>query len=157
ARAAGIPTVLVLWSDVTRELPAGAPIEQRRKRHEEKIAAALKEFSPRFLVMAGYMRILTRHLIDLYRDPRGYTRIVNIHPSLLPAFPGVDAYRQAFEYGTKIAGATVHLVDVEVDGGPICAQEAFSIADCRSAEEVEKRGLAVEHRLFPETLRWVLT
>ena len=95
-------------------------------------------------------------LIEAFRDPRGYVRIVNVHPSLLPSFPGVDAYRQAFEFGAKSTGVTVHLVELAVDSGPICAQESFSIADCRSVDEVEKRGLAIEHRLFPQTLSWVL-
>ena len=82
--------------------------------------------------------------------------MVNIHPSLLPAFPGLNSYAQAYRYGAKVAGVTVHLVEAEVDSGPICAQEAFSIDDCQSEEEVEKRGLAVEHQLFPQVLSWVL-
>jgi len=136
-------------------LQAGAQA-QRREEHESRILARLKEVSPRFLVMAGYMRILSPLLIEAFRSERGYARIVNVHPSLLPAFRGTGAYRQAFDYGAKLTGATIHLVEDEVDGGPICAQEAFSIADCRSAEDVERRGLAVEHRLFTETLKWVL-
>ena len=130
--------------------------KESREEHEKKILSALQEARPRFLVMAGYMRILTPTLIEAFRSERGHSRIVNVHPSLLPAFPGVGGYRQAFEYGAMVAGVSVHLVENEVDGGPLCAQEAFSIADCRSAEEVEKRGLAVEHRLFPETLKWIL-
>jgi phosphoribosylglycinamide formyltransferase-1 len=96
-------------------------------------------------------------LLDAFRSERGYARVTNVHPSLLPAFPGVDSYAQAFEHGAKVAGASVHLVELEIDGGPICAQEAFGIADCASAAEVERRGLEVEHRLYPETLRWVLS
>lgn len=131
-------------------------LAESREEHEKRILEALADVSPRFLVMAGYMRILTPTLIEAFRSDRGYSRIVNVHPSLLPAFPGVEAYRQAFEYGAKLAGVSVHLVENEVDGGPLCAQEAFSITDCKSAEEVEKRGLAIEHRLFPETLKWIL-
>jgi phosphoribosylglycinamide formyltransferase-1 len=83
-------------------------------------------------------------------------RVVNIHPSLLPAFVGVDGYLQAWNNGNQTTGATVHLIDTEIDTGPICAQEAFSIQDCTSIEEVRRLGQAVEHRLYPETLSWIL-
>jgi phosphoribosylglycinamide formyltransferase-1 len=124
--------------------------------HEKRILAELSKWKPRFLVLAGYMRIMTPHLIEAFRSERGYSRIVNVHPSLLPAFPGVESYAQAFRYGTKIAGVTIHLVEAEVDSGPICAQQSFSIEDCQSTVDVEKKGLAIEHRLYPETLGWVL-
>jgi phosphoribosylglycinamide formyltransferase 1 len=127
-----------------------------RRAHEEAILAELRPLKPRFLVLAGYMRLLTPALIEEFRSEGGYSRIVNVHPSLLPSFPGVGGYAQAFEHGAKVTGATVHLVDEGLDCGPICSQEAFAISDCRTAEEVEERGLAVENRLYPETLRWVL-
>jgi phosphoribosylglycinamide formyltransferase-1 len=130
--------------------------EELRQVHEEKILAQLLPLGPKFLVMAGYMRIVTPLLIDSFRCDRGYSRMVNIHPSLLPAFPGVHAYGQAFQYGVKWTGVTVHLVENAVDSGPICAQEAFNISDCQSEAEVEERGLAVEHRLLPESLEWIL-
>lgn len=153
ARAAGVPVLAV--PAPPRE--HGTP-EERRRRHEEKILEALAPYSPRFLVFAGYMRIITPRLIDAFRDSgAAYSRIVNIHPSLLPAFAGVDGYGQAFRYGAKVAGVTVHLVDREMDGGPVCAQEAFEIGDCADRAEVEKRGLEVEHRLYPEVLEWVLS
>lgn len=136
--------------------PQGGNPEERRQRHERKILEALAPFSPRFLVLAGYMRILTDELIEAFRSERGYARIVNIHPSLLPSFPGARAYAQAFSHGVKVTGASVHLVEREVDCGPICAQEAFEIGDCGSPEEVERRGLEVEHRLYPEALQWIL-
>jgi phosphoribosylglycinamide formyltransferase-1 len=150
AHAAGIRAIAV-------PVPlAGGVAEARRVAHEEQILRELAPLGARFLVMAGYMRILTPKLIEAYRSERGYSRIVNVHPSLLPAFPGVSAYEQAFHHGTQLCGVTVHLVETEVDSGPICAQQSFSIQDCRTVEEVEKRGLALEHRLFPETLSWVL-
>ncbi len=130
--------------------------KERREEHEREILKRLGPFAPRFLVMAGYMRIVTPVLIEAFRSERGYSRVTNVHPSLLPAFPGVKSYAQAFSHGVKVAGVTVHLVEEEVDSGPICAQEAFSIGDCSSAEEVERLGLAIEHRLYPETLSWVL-
>lgn len=146
ARAAGAPTLVV----------AG---EKDRARHNQAVLealASLKGVAPQFLVLAGYMRILSDELIEKFRSPRGYARIVNVHPSLLPAFPGRDSYAQAFAHGAKVTGVTVHLVESEIDSGPICAQESFSIADCRSAAEVEARGLAVEHRLYPQALDWIL-
>ena len=138
------------------EPSSSGSVDARRLEHEKKILAELSPLSPKFLVLAGYMRIMTPHLIEAFRSDRGYTRIVNVHPSLLPAFPGVDSYSQAFEYGVKTTGVTVHLVESEVDSGPLCAQEAFNIADCKSQDEVEKRGLAIEHRVYPESLNWIL-
>ena len=82
--------------------------------------------------------------------------MINVHPSLLPAFPGIRSYRKAFEQGCHQTGVTIHLVESEVDGGPICAQESFSIKDCKTVEEVEEIGLEVEHRLFPQTIDWFL-
>lgn len=148
ARASGIPAIHV---------PALKEIS--REAHDEAILRALKESAleaPVFLVLAGYMRIVTPKLIEAFRSERGYSRVVNIHPSLLPSFRGLNGYAQAFEHGCQVTGATVHLVEVELDDGPICAQAAFSIGDCRSSEEVEKMGLDVEHRLFPEALSWIL-
>ncbi len=135
---------------------AGESAAARRERHDSLILQALAPFRPRFLVMAGYMRLVSPRLIEAFRSEHGYSRIVNIHPSLLPAFPGLEGYAQAFRHGAKITGATVHLVDDGLDTGPICAQEAFSIADCEDEAAVEKRGLEVEHRLYPQALRWVL-
>ena len=150
AKKYGIPAVHVPFPD------PGSDLEKRRKLHGEMILKALEKFQPRFLVLAGYMRILSRVVLDSFRDPKGYCRIVNIHPSLLPAFPGVDSYAQAFDYGAKISGVTVHLVEEGVDSGPICAQRSFSLESFRSAREVEARGLEIEHELFPDTLNWVL-
>jgi phosphoribosylglycinamide formyltransferase-1 len=108
------------------------------------------------IVLAGYMRILPAEFISAFMDARGFAKIVNIHPSLLPAFPGLESYRQAFEAGAKNTGVTVHFVDAGVDTGPICAQRSFSIADCKDVAEVERRGLAIEHELYPQTLNWIL-
>lgn len=131
-----------------------------RQRHESRILAQLAELGeslyPQFLVLSGYKRIIGSTLLEAFRSLKGYSRIVNVHPSLLPAFPGLNSYAQAFHYGVKVTGVTVHLVEEGLDTGPICAQEAFSIADCTSEEEVELRGLKIEHRLFPQTLEWIL-
>lgn len=125
----------------------------------ESTLAELRKLDPKheaFLVMAGYMRLVSDELIEAYRSSRGYARITNIHPSLLPAFPGVSSYAKAFRHGALITGVTVHLVEPEMDSGPICAQEAFGIVDCATEADVEARGLAVEHQLYPATLQWVL-
>jgi len=128
----------------------------KRRNHEKNILAKLDGLAVDFLVLAGYMRMITPELLKPFKSDRGYYRVVNIHPSLLPAFPGVGSYDQAFAYGCHWTGVTVHLVDEEMDHGPICAQEAFSIKDCRSGDEVLSRGIEIEHRLYPETLDWVL-
>ncbi|MDR3608281.1 MAG: phosphoribosylglycinamide formyltransferase [Oligoflexia bacterium] len=145
ARLRGITTAVV-------------PREKDRAAHDRKILQALDALPggrPRFLVLAGYMRVMTSTLIQAFRADR-YSRIVNIHPSLLPAFPGVAGYAQAYAHGAKIAGVTVHLVDEGLDSGPICAQGAFSISECESVHEVEDLGKELEHRLYPETLSWIL-
>jgi phosphoribosylglycinamide formyltransferase 1 len=153
AAAYGIEPVLIPFP--FRE--SGKTREDQRKEHEELLLKKLTKIKPHFLVMAGYMRVVTPQLIETFRSDREYSRIVNIHPSLLPAFPGMNAYAQAFQYGVQMTGVTVHLVEAQVDSGPICAQEAFSITDCRSEEEVQQKGLMIEHRLFPKTLQWVLS
>ncbi len=108
------------------------------------------------IVLAGYMKILTPALIDRLRDEQGLSRILNIHPSLLPAFPGKNSYAQAYHAGVRETGVTVHLVEPEVDGGPILDQRSFRIDRMRSAAEVEARGLPVEHDLYPRTIDWFI-
>lgn len=126
------------------------------EKDQKKLKAALLEAKVDLVVLAGYMRILTPEFIAGFSDPRGFSRIINIHPSLLPAYPGLESYKRAFEDQAKTTGVTVHFVDTGVDTGPICAQREFTIADCASVEDVEARGLKVEHELYPETLQWVL-
>lgn len=127
-----------------------------RAAHDAAVLAEVRKHSPRWLVLAGYMKILDRATLAEFDSGQGYSRIVNVHPSLLPAFPGVEAYAQAFRYGAKVTGVSVHLVDDGLDSGAVCAQESFAIGDCASEAEVESRGLAIEHRLYPETLGWVV-
>jgi phosphoribosylglycinamide formyltransferase-1 len=126
------------------------------EKDQKKLKAALLELKVDFIVLAGFMRILTEDFIQAFSDPRGFSRIINIHPSMLPAYPGLDSYKQAFEAKVSETGVTVHLVDSGIDTGPICAQKSFSIADCQSLDEVERRGLLIEHQLYPETLNWIL-
>ena len=106
------------------------------------------------VVLAGYMKILTPSFIEALRDKDGLPRIINIHPSLLPAFPGMNSYAQAFDAGVRESGVTVHLVENEVDSGPILDQKSFRIDRLRTAEEVEARGLPIEHELYARTVDW---
>src|SRR3954466_10804803 len=101
--------------------------------------------------LAGFMRLVGRPLIDAFAD-----RILNIHPSLLPAFPGLEAQRQALEYGVRVSGATVHLVTSELDGGPIVMQAAVPVRSADTVESLSERVLAEEHRLYPQAIRLVL-
>lgn len=123
-----------------------------------ELLGVLKDASVEWIVLAGFMRIIPAEFLESWKKmcAKSYVPMVNIHPSLLPAFKGMHAYSQAFEYGVKVTGVSVHLVAPEVDAGPLCAQEAFSIEECQSAEEVTRKGLAVEHRLYWQTLKWVL-
>lgn len=105
------------------------------------------------IVLAGFMRKLTPYFIDAVNESRNPPKIMNIHPALLPAFPGEDGYGDTFRYGCKIGGCTVHFVDYGEDSGPIIGQRAFPIFDGDSLEDVKKRGLELEWQLYPECIR----
>lgn len=136
----GYPTAAV---PVVREVP--------REEHEEQLLDHLRAAKVEWVCLAGYMRRLSGRLVSAYRQ-----RIVNVHPSLLPAFPGLHAQRQAFEHGVRVAGCTVHLVDEGLDSGPIVTQRAIRVEDGDGAERVAARILAEEHRAYPEALRRLL-
>lgn len=137
AKAASIPTLCLSHRDyATREEFDGA------------LVRALREASVEWVVLAGFMRLLSRTMLDAFAN-----RVVNIHPALLPAFPGVDAQQQALEYGVKLAGCTVHLVDEGTDTGPIIAQRAVPVLDTDDAATLRARILAEEHSLLVEVLR----
>jgi phosphoribosylglycinamide formyltransferase 1 len=101
--------------------------------------------------LAGYMRLLSSYFVQAFRD-----RILNIHPSLLPAFPGLEAQRQALEHGVKFAGCTVHFVDENLDAGPIVLQAAVAVRDNDTVDSLSARILAEEHRIYSEAVRIVL-
>jgi phosphoribosylglycinamide formyltransferase 1 len=105
------------------------------------------------LVLAGFMRNLTPYFIDRVNTEPGRPRIMNIHPALLPAFPGVDGYGDTFRYGCRIGGCTVHFIDYGEDSGPIIGQRAFSITDDDTLDSVRKKGLALEWELYPECIQ----
>lgn len=131
-------------------------VHERRLLHEAEVMRALEPHAPHFLVLAGYMRLFTPEFIEKYRSKRGYSRIVNIHPSLLPLFPGKRAYEQAYYYGVKVTGATIHFVESYMDDGPICMQAPFVIQDTDTLEDVENRGIQLEREIYPKALQWIL-
>lgn len=118
-----------------------------RADHEARVLRTLREAGVEFVVLAGYMRKLETVLLDAYPGA-----IVNIHPSLLPSFPGVDAQRQALEHGVKVAGCTVHLVDHTLDDGPILVQRTVPVLDGDNVESLSARILVEEHIAFVEAL-----
>ncbi len=140
ARERGIPTRVV----PSKGLP--------REEHERLLIAVLEEAGAEWVCLAGYMRLLTPLFIDRFAP-----RIVNIHPALLPAFPGVEAQRQAWEYGVKVAGCTVHLVDSGCDTGPIVLQRTVEVFDHDTPETLAARILEQEHIAYPAALRRLLT
>ena len=125
---------------------------RRREDHDREIVTALGTKNVDLVCLAGYMRKLSPEFIAAYRG-----RILNIHPSLLPAFPGLEAQRQAFEHGVKESGCTVHFVDETLDGGPVIAQHTVPVCETDTVESLSARILAEEHKLYPEAVSAVLT
>ena len=119
-----------------------------REEHEREVLGVLQNANPDYIALAGYMRLLSASFVDRYRN-----RILNIHPSLLPAFPGVNAQAQAVAHGVKISGCTVHLVDEHLDGGPILVQRAVEVRDGDSEESLAARILIEEHKAYVDALR----
>jgi phosphoribosylglycinamide formyltransferase-1 len=129
-------------------------IERRgrpRAEHDREVVDALKERHIDLVCLAGYMRVLSSEFIQAFRG-----RILNIHPSLLPSFPGLDAQKQAIEHGVKWTGCTVHLVDETLDGGRIIAQRAVPVSDDDTVESLSARILEQEHGLYSEAVSLVL-
>jgi phosphoribosylglycinamide formyltransferase-1 len=122
-----------------------------RSDYDQAVIDVLRGYGVDLVCLAGFMRLLSPTFLDAF--PR---RVVNIHPSLLPAFPGVDAQRQAFNHGVKITGVTVHLVDAALDAGPIVMQRAVAVHDDDTAETLAARILEEEHRIYPEAIQRVL-
>jgi phosphoribosylglycinamide formyltransferase-1 len=122
-----------------------------REAYDKLVIAALEEKKVDLVCLAGYMRLLSPAFVAAYRG-----RILNIHPSLLPAFPGLESQRQALEHGAKFSGCTVHFVDENLDAGPIILQAAVPIRDDDTAETLSARVLNEEHRIYTEAVRIVL-
>lgn len=124
---------------------------ENKAAYEKALLQLLQEQQIDLIVLAGYMRIIGKTLLSHYSN-----RILNIHPSLLPSFPGLHGIKDAYEYGVKVTGVTVHLVDDGVDTGPIIAQEPVMILPEDSLESLEEKIHQTEHRLYPKVLRDVL-
>ena len=138
ARDRGLRTALVERKGRTRE------------EHEREIISALRAHGVEVVCLAGFMRLLSPCFVEGFRG-----RILNIHPSLLPAFPGLDAQRQAVEHGVKFSGCTVHFVDETLDGGPIITQRVVPVLDSDTPETLAARILVEEHKAYPEALALV--
>jgi phosphoribosylglycinamide formyltransferase-1 len=123
----------------------------RREDFDAELAAAIEAFAPDALVLAGFMRILSPAFVQRFEG-----RIVNVHPSLLPAFTGLHTHRRAIEAGCKVAGVTVHFVTAELDHGPIIAQAAVPVLPDDTEATLSARVLAREHVLYPRALRWLV-
>ena|SRR5437016_3930462 len=139
AQERGIETLVIQRRDRSREA------------HDREIVAELEKRQVDLVCLAGYMRILSREFLKAYRG-----RILNIHPSLLPSFPGLDAQKQALEHGAKETGCTVHFVDETLDGGPIIAQRVVPVLEGDTVETLAARILEQEHKLYRDALRSVL-
>jgi phosphoribosylglycinamide formyltransferase-1 len=140
ADAAGIPTAVLPHGDWTT-----------RQDYDTALAETLRRQRIDLVCLAGFMRLLSPAFVDVFPQ-----RILNIHPSLLPSFPGLDAQRQAFDHGVQVTGVTVHFVDAHLDAGPIVMQAAVPVLPTDTPETLAARILAEEHRVYPEAIRRVL-
>ena len=140
AREHGIPTAVVNHSEF-----------DSREAFDAALAAAIDGYAPDLVVLAGFMRILTAGFVQHYSG-----RMLNIHPSLLPAFPGLHTHQRAIDAGCKVAGSTVHVVTPELDHGPIVAQAVVPVLPGDTEDTLAARVLTMEHRLYPQSVRWWL-
>ncbi|MBC7358134.1 MAG: phosphoribosylglycinamide formyltransferase [Desulfacinum sp.] len=180
ARMAGIPTFVVDYArhmtsepmpaldealvdqvlDRQRILSPGVSPEAARARvqrligAERELMAQLDAHQPDLICLAGFMRLLTPHFLDHY-NTSGAFRVVNIHPALLPAFPGRHGYRDTFRYGCKWGGVTVHFVDEGEDSGPVIAQAVYPIFDEDDERTVQNRGLHLEYKIYAQVINWI--
>jgi phosphoribosylglycinamide formyltransferase 1 len=136
AQARGIPAIALPSRGLQRE------------EFDRQVVAALRQHQVDLVCLAGYMRLLSPYFVEAFRGC-----ILNIHPSLLPAFPGLEAQSQALEHGVKFAGCTVHFVDENLDAGPIVAQAVVPVHDDDTADSLAARILAEEHRIYAEAVR----
>jgi phosphoribosylglycinamide formyltransferase 1 len=121
-----------------------------RAEFDAQVVDLLKAHGVELVCLAGYMRLLSGHFVSQFSE-----RILNVHPSLLPAFPGLDAQFQALAHGVKVAGCTVHLVDESLDSGPILLQAAVPVLDDDTLDALSARILAEEHKIYSEAIAWV--
>lgn len=136
AKAAGIPTLVLLRKDYATP-----------QSYERDIIIQLKDMQIDFIVLAGYMKVFTPFFVKQYPN-----QILNVHPSLLPAFKGVRGIKDTFTYGAKVAGVTIHFVDDKMDHGPIIIQEAFRVSERETLESLDERIHQVEHKIYPRAI-----
>jgi phosphoribosylglycinamide formyltransferase-1 len=139
ARARGIASLVIPSRGLEREA------------YDRQVVAALRETKVDLVCLAGYMRLLSPYFVESFPQ-----RILNIHPSLLPSFPGLESQRQALEYGVKFAGCTVHFVDENLDAGPIVLQAVIPVADDDTPESLSEKILREEHRIYPAAVKIIL-
>jgi phosphoribosylglycinamide formyltransferase-1 len=139
ARAAGVEAIAIDHREFSD-----------RRSFDGAVVEALRERKVELVVLAGFMRIVTEVLLDAFP-----MRVVNIHPALLPSFPGVDAQKQALDYGVRVSGCTVHFVDGGADTGPIIAQTCVPVLEGDDEDRLRQRILAKEHELLPRVLQWI--
>jgi phosphoribosylglycinamide formyltransferase-1 len=139
AERAGVPASVVRHKDF-----------DSREAFDRALVQALREAGVEWVVLAGFMRLLTPAFLEAFPY-----RVLNIHPALLPAFPGVDAQQQAIDYGVRVSGCTVHFVDAGTDTGPILAQSVVDVRDDDTRDSLAARIIAREHLLFPQVLQWI--
>lgn len=137
ARRAGVPTEVLPHRDWSS-----------REAYDRALVEALRRYGVRLVCLAGFMRVVGSPVLEAFPQA-----VLNIHPSLLPSFPGVDAPAQAIAHGVKVSGVTVHLVTADLDAGPIVLQAAVPVHDGETAEQLAARQLSEEHRLYPEAIR----
>ncbi len=140
---------------IKRAQKAGIPVSviehskfETRENFEKELVDTLKKYEVNYVILAGFMRVLTNYFISAFKN-----RILNIHPALLPSFPGVDAQKQAFDYGVKFSGCTVHFVDEGTDTGPIIVQAVVPVLEQDTEESLKKRILAQEHKIYPYAIK----
>lgn len=156
ARIAAVISNRARVHGLQRARDAGVPVEviehdhfRSREQFEQALIDCIDGYSPRLVVLAGFMRILTPAFVNHYRG-----RLINIHPSLLPAFPGLNTHRRALEADVKEHGASVHFVTDELDGGPVISRIRIHVRPDDDAAQLAARVLKQEHRLFPKTIEW---
>lgn len=132
----GVPTLLVRKKK-----------SETREEFDQKMIMRLADYNPDWIVLAGFMKLLTPHFLDVFKN-----KVVNIHPSLLPLFPGTDGYGEAFRMGVRESGCTIHLVDEGMDTGKIIDQRKFDLISGESLEEFKARGLKIENEFYPIVL-----
>ncbi|MEW6624884.1 MAG: phosphoribosylglycinamide formyltransferase [Bacillota bacterium] len=137
AQKYGIPTALLE--------PLG---HEGREEYDIRLAEQIKRYEADLVVLAGWMRVLSQKFLEEFPD-----KVINIHPSLLPAFPGLNAQKQAFEYGVKYSGCTVHFVDAGVDTGPVIDQSVVPVQAADTVESLADRILQAEHKLYPQVIQ----